>query len=395
MTRTRIVALLLMATFAACSTSGPQQTQLMKKTDLTVSSAQLQVQVRSLAGRFSGLMEEAGEEVLEQTDDPAMRRSALLWLTNGIPAMQHALFRPDPLAALLDGWFLVAQMHFYFEDHAPDDLPQNFAEIALRMLDTMEADIKDIVIRAGSENSYETGRQLVYDAASKYPTNNSFVSRQGSTIVLSEFTARAGSGALKSIGSLTETMDDLIARFDLNAEYLPKQVRWQAQLMMIDEGYDTVGPSLEHLAYLEVVAGQIDRLTPIVEALPDLVAEEREAVLEALDAELSRILSFIDQQRTILMHEDVRGEREAILDAIRDERIAVLKAIADERRIVLDALREERVATFSDLDELMDRAFTREINKLFIRGLILIAILLGGFAAIIFLGVRALNKRNE
>jgi len=395
MTRTRIVALLLMATFAACSTSGPQQTQLMKKTDLTVSSAQLQVQARSLAGRFSGLMEEAGEEALEQTDDPAMRRRVLLWLTNGIPAMQHALFRPDPLAALLDGWFLVAQMHFYFEEQAPDDLPQNFAEIALRMLDTMEADIKDIVIRAGSENSYETGRQLVYDAARSFPLTNSFASRQGSSIVLSEFTARAGSGALKSIGSLTETMDDLIARFDLHAEYLPKQARWQAQLMMIDEGYDTVGLSLEHLAYLEVVAGQIDQLTPIVEALPDLVGEERVAILEALDAELSRILNFIDQQRTILMHEDVPGEREAVLTAIREERIAVLEAIADERRIVLDALREERVAIFSDLDELMDQAFTREINKLFIRALILIAILLGGFAAITFLGVRALNKQNE
>ncbi len=395
MTRTRIVALLLMATFAACSTSGPQQTQLMKKTDLTVSSAQLQVQVRSLADRFSGLMEEAGEEVLEQTDDPAMRRSALLWLTNSIPAMQHALFRPDPLAALLDGWFLVAQMHFYFEEHAPDHLPQNFAEIAIRMLDTMEADIKDIVIRAGSENSYETGRQLVYNAARSYPITDSFASRQGSTIVLSEFTARAGSGALKSIGSLTETMDDLIARFDLNAEYLPKQARWQAQLMMIDEGFDTVGLSLEHLAYLEVVAGQIDRLTPIVEALPDLVAEERVAILEALDAELTRILSFIDQQRMALMHEDIRSEREAVLIAIREERIAVLEAIADERRIVLEALREERVATFLDLDELMDHAFTREINKLFIRSLILIAIILGGFAAITFLGVRALKQRNE
>ena len=42
----------------------------------------------------------------------------------------------------------------------------------------------------------------------------------------------------------------------------------------------------------------------------------------------------------------------------------------------------------------MDRAFTREINKLFIRGLILIAIILGGFAAITFLGVRALKQRN-
>jgi hypothetical protein len=152
---------------------------------------------------------------------------------------------------------------------------------------------------------------------------------------------------------------------------------------------------LEHLAYLEVVAGQIDRLTPIVEALPDLVAEERVAVLEALDAELTRILSFIDQQRMALMHEDVRSEREAVLIAIREERIAVLAAIAEERRIVLDALREERVATFSDLDELMDKAFTREVNKLFIRALILIAILLGGFAAITFLGVRVLNKQDK
>ena len=395
MTRDRMGTLLLMATFAACSTSAPQQTRLMKKTDLTVSSAQLQVQVRSLADRFSGLMEEAGEEALEQTDDPAMRRRVLLWLTNGIPAMQHALFRPDPLAALLDGWFLVAQMHFYFEEHAPEELPPHFAEIAIPTLDTMEADIKGIVIRAGSENSYETGRQLVYEAARDHPTNNSFASRQGSSIVLSEFTARAGSGALKSIGSLTETMDDLIARFDLNAEYLPKQVRWQTQLMMIDEGFGSISPSLEHLAYLEVVAGQIDRLTPIVEALPNLVAEERVAILEALDAELSRTLSFIDQQRTVLMHEDVRGERRAVLTAIREERIAVLEAIADERRIVLDALREERVATFQDLDDLMDKAFTREINKLFIRGLILIAIILGGFAAITFLGVRALNRRNE
>jgi len=395
MTRASMVAVLLMATFAACSTSAPQQTRLMKKTDLTVSSAQLQVQVRSLAGRFSGLMEEAGEEVLEQTDDPAMRRRALLWLTNGIPAMQHALFRPDPLAALLDGWFLVAQMHFYFEEHAPDDLPRPFAEIALRMLDTMESDIKGIVTRAGSEASYETGRQLVYDAARNYAIDSSFVSRQGSSIVLSEFTARAGSGALKSIGSLTETMDDLIARFDLHAEYLPKQARWQAQLMMIDEGFGSISPSLEHLAYLEVVAGQIDRLTPVVEALPDLVAEERVAVLEALDAELSRILSFINQQRTILMDEDVRGEREAVLISIREERIAVLEAIANERRIVLDALREERVVTFQDLDDLMDKAFTREINKLFIRGLILIAILLAGFTTITILGTRALKRRDS
>ncbi len=378
-----------------CSTSAPRQTQLMMKTDLTISAAQLQVQVRSLAGRFSGLMEEAGEEVLEQTDDPAMHRRALLWLTNGIPAIQHAFFGPDPLAALLDGWFLVAQMHFYFEEHLPEDLPQQFAEIAIRTLDTMEADIKRIVIRAGSENSYETGRQLVYDAARQYPINNSFASRQGSSIVLSEFTARAGSGALRSIGSLTETMDDLIARFDLNAEYLPKQTRWQAMLFAIDGGYDTIPTSVEYLEYLEFVAGEVEVLAPLVEQIPELVAGERMAVLEALDAYLTRTLVFVAQQRTTLMGEDVRVEREAIMAAVREERIAVLQALAEERRIVLEAVSQERAAVFRDLDQLMDEAFTREINKLFIRALILIAILLGGFAAITFLGARALKKRNE
>ena len=69
---------------------------------MTISAAALRVQVRSLADRFSGLMEDVGEEVLREELDPARQRNALLWLTNGIPAMQQALFQPDPLAALLD-----------------------------------------------------------------------------------------------------------------------------------------------------------------------------------------------------------------------------------------------------------------------------------------------------
>lgn len=94
------------------------------------------------------------------------------------------------------------------------------------------------------------------------------------------------------------------------------------------------------------------------------------------------------------MRDDVRAEREAILDAVREERIAVLEALAEERAIILTALHEERTATFQDLDRLTDEAFTREVNKLCVRGLVLAAIVLGGFADITFLGVRALNRRS-
>jgi hypothetical protein len=226
------------------------------------------------------------------------------------------------------------------------------------------------------------------------PIDSSFASRRGSAVFLAEFTAQAGGSALRSIGSITETVEDLVARIDLNAEYIPKFARWQAMLFALDGGYDAVPASVENLEYLEFVAGEVERLSPLVEALPDLVGSEREAVLIALDAYLSRTLAFVNQQRATLMGDDVRAEREAILAAIQEERIAVLAAIAKERSVVLDALREERVATFQDLNQLMDGAFTREVNKIFARGLVLIGLFLAGFAVIAFLGVRALKRQK-
>jgi len=391
---TRLVVAAVLLTATACTTSGPRQTRLMKSTELTISAAALRVQVRALADRFSGLMEEAGEEILLSETDPERRRNALLWLTNGIPAMQQALFQPDPFAALVDAWFLIAQMRDHFSRDEDHGMTQEHQELAFTVLDSMEADIKLIIDHAGPNTDYERGRQLVYEKAALHPINASFASRRGSAVFLAEFTARAGGNALKSIGSVTESMDDLVARIDLNAEFIPKFARWQAILFAMDGGYDTIPDGVAYLAHIEMVAGEIERLSPLVEALPDLVAAERTAVLEALDAYLTRTLAFVDHQRTTLMRDDVMAEREAVLAAIREERIAVLEAIREERGIVLAALREEREATFEDLDQLMDEAFTREVNRLFSRGLILAAILLGGFAAITFLGVRAVKRQS-
>ena len=394
MKRAGIVALLLFFVTAACVTSGPRQTKLMKSTEMTISAAALRVQARSLADRYSGLMEEVGEEVLRDEYDPVARRNALLWLTNGIPAMQQALFQPDPLAALLDAWFLIAQLRDYFERAAEHGMSKRKAELANRTLDSMESDIRLIIENAGPNTNYERGRQLVYEKAKNNPIDTSFASRRGSAVFLAEFTARAGGSALRSIGSITETVEDLVARIDLNAEWIPKFARWQAMLFSLDGGFDALPASIENLEYLEFVAGEVGRLAPLVEALPDLVASERTVVLEALDAYLRRTLSFVDQQRATLMGDDLRAEREAILAAIQAERIAVLEAIADERSIVLDALREERAATFEDLDALMDEAFTREVNKMFARGIVLVSIFLIGLAVIAFLFVRAMKHQR-
>ena len=361
---------------------------------MTISAAALRVQVRSLADRFSGLMEEVGEEVLHNEADPARQRNALLWLTNGIPAMQQALFQPDPLAALLDAWFLIAQIRDYFDHATEHGMPEHIQELATNVLDDMESDIELIIQNAGPDTDYDRARQMVYEKAKNNPVDASFASRRGSAVFLAEFTAEAGGSALRSIGSITESVEDLVARIDLNAEYIPKLARWQAMIFMMDEGFGNTAESIENLQYLEMVAAEVEHLSPLVATLPDLVTDERTAVLEALDAYLSRTLSFVHQQRTTLMANDVRGEREAILAAIREERIAVLTAVTEERTIILDALRLERAATFEDLDALMDEAFTREVNKMFARGIVLVSLFLIGLAVIAFLFVRATKQQR-
>jgi hypothetical protein len=366
----------------------------MKTSKMTISASELRVQVRSLASRFSGLVEEAGEAALRDETNPHRRRNALLWLTNGIPTIQQALFQPDPVAAMLDAWFLIAQIRDYFERHGSSMKPAAYA-LGVRTLDEMESDLRIIIENSGPDVDFEKGRQLVYDTAADYPIDHSFASRRGSTVFLAQFTAETGGGALRSIGSITESVEDLVARIDLNAEYIPKLARWQAMLFLLDEGFDNTAESIENLQYLEMVAAEVERLSPLVESLPDLMTDERTAVLRALDEYLSRTLTFVDQQRTTLMGDDVRAEREAVLAAIQAERISVLAAIAEERTIVLEALRGERVATFEDLDALMDKAFTREVNKMFVRGLVLIGLFLAGFGVIVFLGVRALKEQKN
>jgi hypothetical protein len=72
----------------------------MQGANIDVSAEELRIRVRGLAGPFSGIMEEVADDFLTTTDDPDLRRRALMFKINGIPAIQRALFEQDPLAAL-------------------------------------------------------------------------------------------------------------------------------------------------------------------------------------------------------------------------------------------------------------------------------------------------------
>jgi hypothetical protein len=164
-------------------------------------------------------------------------------------------------------------------------------------------------------------------------------------------------------------------------------------MMLADDyGLATLQPTLEQVG---AITGTIDSLLPALESAPDLIARERQAVLETVDDYLEKTLAFVEDQRSILMQEEVRAEREAVLAALAEERAIVLAALADERRVVLEALHQERVDTFDDLESLVDGAVSRQLDRLFLKAFVLLVVLLAGLAIIAFLFARSVRTRGS
>jgi hypothetical protein len=105
---------------AACSTTvTPRRTKLQEQIGTgTMSSAELRMRTYELAERLGGTLEYAADEIRAKSTDPAVRRRALLWKADGIPAIYAAAFRPDPLAGTLDLWVLLEQSKLYFTEGA-------------------------------------------------------------------------------------------------------------------------------------------------------------------------------------------------------------------------------------------------------------------------------------
>ena len=182
---------------------------------------------------------------------------------------------------------------------------------------------------------------------------------------------------------------------DLYSEYIPKQVSWHAQAV----AYGWIKPeqTSDFFADLSTTADAFDRIATGVEGLPDVVAEERVAVLTAVERERAQILHelltkiadlelFVEGQRVDFMENQLRIEREAVFEAI-----------AAERAIIIDEAKKERADTMHELeamvDDLVETSVLKVVDHFFMRAVQLLVILLVGLGAIAFVAVLVWKKR--
>jgi hypothetical protein len=332
---------LVVAAACAPKASG-RQTDVMEKTGgVSVSATVLRARVDDLAERLAGRVEETSDRIRAEAPDRFIRRRALTAKIEVIPAVYSAAYRIDPLEAAIDVWALAFQLSQFVEEGDGRDTFGKQQPLVRELAQGVLADSDAVVqgITTGPE-AFARARARVQDWARQHPIERNFTSRPSITASMAD--TRSERDAFVAVGAVSDTLEDVSERLNTYAAQLPKQARWQAELLAADMAVDpVVADTLGDVRALGETARRTNELLGDVPALVnaagspvrELVAEERRATLEAVNLQRLQTLEY------------VAAERLTVLAALREERIAVV-----------DALHRERIESLKEVDAIKTRA---------------------------------------
>jgi hypothetical protein len=341
--RLALVLWTLAAATACAPKTGHRQTDVMEKTgSVSVSAAELRARVNDLADLFVARLQETADRIRAESRDRAVRRRALAVKGDAVPAVYTAAYRTDPLAAAIDLWALAFQIQAYVEAGAGRDefgsgqpLARDTARLLLADADTL---MRSIVTRTVD---FDQPRAKVEAWAAKHPIDRSLSSRPS----IAAFAAQLRSeqrDAFVTVGAVSDTLENLSERLNIYAAQLPKQARWQAELLVADmAGEHEVEDTL---ADIHDVGTAARRANDLLGDVPGVLGAAAPPLREAVAAERRALL------------EGVNGQRLQTLEYLTSERLATLAALREERVTIGAALHQERIETLKEVDAIKTRA---------------------------------------
>jgi hypothetical protein len=367
------------------------------KTKIKMSAQELRLQLNDMVGVFNGSIEQSASLVLQEAKDPAIRRQALLWKINAIPTVDQSLFQRDPLIAFIDAWAFSLQMTNYFESGPGKSAIGAWREYALEASKSLEQKMADLGSNIAPEADISNVREKLAAWAAEHPIEEGFIFRDTVVPDLHSTIGEKAMDAFQTVGVLTAEMNDLSFQLNIQMNLMPKQARWQAELML--EDIITQDQLESGLAAAELLGKTADRVAPVLEKGPEFLTEERQKVLDALRQERIATLEEIDRQRIAALAYATR-ERVAILKQLEQERLTATadlqqelalmrELVVSERNIILDNFNEQRTATIEEFNNTTDRMLAQTdqmLQGLMHRVFLFTAVLmLGGVVLVIFL----------
>jgi hypothetical protein len=380
------LAALLVAGGCGAAKVSRRQTDIMERTGtVSVSAAVLRVGVNDLVDRFAGRIERSADRIADQAGSVAVRQKALALKADAIPVVYTAGYRADPLSAAIDVWVLAFQFREYVETGAGHTAfgPQQrlLQDTAREQLADVDAIMRAVAIRP---EHFDRARPQVERWATGHPIEHAFAGRTSGASLLTRLRSE-NQDVFVVVGAVSDTVENVSERLNTYMAQLPKQARWQAELLAAEMAtglrldrtlavVPDVGTAARH------ASGVLAGMPALLDAQRDLLAGERRAVLAGIDGQRRQTLAVLTEYLT--------SERIALAAVARDERLATVAALQQERLATVaavDAIRKSTVdSSLTGLRDLVDYTIWR--MALLIAALMILAVALGILAMRLTIG---------
>jgi len=358
----RCSLVLLAAGVTACSTAAPRQTGFQQSLGSEVTSREIRIRAAEYAQTFAQTVELAADSILELATERSVARNALIWKAYAVPAIYRSGTLPDPLAAFIDSRVLTYQMRDYFTTGSGSELFADHQQLAIEAATFLEGELLRARGLSGQEADPELDADVIRFAAEN-PLDNPYFFRRSTVEVLAKYMGEERVSGLQAVGSMTELMEDMSQRLNTYSELLPRTGRWQAELLLVE----LANPERSAI-YLEILdqLEAMETLNAFLLSAPDLVEEQREILLEAVDYQRVAFEAALEKY--------VAGATGEILAGLTPEREA---AIAELDRILHEEIEEAVTRLDASISQAVvdiDGALVRAVDQLFVRLLQLVAI---------------------
>jgi hypothetical protein len=380
---------------------------------------QVQLGVERFADRYWSKVAEAADELRDNATTPEARAAAQGWRVSQCTGVIIDATGPLPIVNVMNMVVLATLSRMVAEDHwvggtygdsarrlleTHHPLEQEAWELAAVVLtEAQRQELRDTINEWRAENPQQRDVALVQlsdlekvAAAAKAPTTGSI----GSISIFTLPFLNPLAGLDPATQSIEQTRE-LAGRMTFYVQRLPTLMRWQVELLSYQV---TLQPELRNLL------GDADRLAKVAQELPQVINQQRKAaidqVFDEMEARETKAREFIGELRLTLDAGSVAvsNVNDAIksLDAfvarcqqpapatatpsepskpfdIDDYTKALAQAAATARELnTLVASLDRSVPQASELSKSAEASGQRLLNRAFVLGLCLIAVLVGG-----------------
>ena len=356
------------------SANNTKKASSLKSTKNVQSSApELSSRNQSMLALYSAEIEVAADRIISESPSPVAQRQALVWKAEAIPVLQSSLLNTDPVAAVLDTWAFLFQMTAYMERPAVKQKLGESYPIVAEALRNMDAEMEQLVRLGAPTANVADLRQRVEAWAEAHQIQTSLAGRQSVDPDVIRKVGQSDLGMTTSIKTLAEGMGDFTARLDAYNVYLPKQARWQAELLLTDFTHD---PKIsDALSNFEVLSDSAAKASGNIDKMPALVDQTRMAFKADVDSQRLSAQAFVREERLSTLYA-LQQERIATISAMHTERLATTAQIRGEREAAMEVLRSQEIAVMNEFEAFSEKSIqdldTRGrslINYFFLRAL--------------------------